>query len=179
VPDDIADGKLGKGFLRLVRCAMHTSARRGNGEVNAGRQLARLVVGEPAKTRHLFPVMGKDNVPFHYGRLSHDHYGSGEPWKLVDRIKGFNYINYCGGKFSTAGARRVHGFGAEILPSDLWRYYLMANAPESSDSNFTWSISAATVNKDLADVSAFRQPGDEVLRHPLRFARARRRRVGR
>ena len=40
----------------------------------------------------------------------------------------------------------------EILPADYWRYYLMANAPESSDSNFTWEHFAGQVNKDLADV---------------------------
>ena len=40
----------------------------------------------------------------------------------------------------------------EILPADYWRYYLMANAPEGSDSNFTWQHFAGQVNKDLADV---------------------------
>src|SRR5436853_7912650 len=40
----------------------------------------------------------------------------------------------------------------EILPADYWRYYLIANAPESSDSNFTWEHFSSQVNKDLADV---------------------------
>jgi len=40
----------------------------------------------------------------------------------------------------------------DILPADYWRYYLIANAPEGSDSNFTWDHFAAVVNKDLADV---------------------------
>jgi methionyl-tRNA synthetase len=40
----------------------------------------------------------------------------------------------------------------EILPADYWRYYLMANAPESADSNFTFEHFAGVVNKDLADV---------------------------
>ncbi|MBL4906622.1 MAG: class I tRNA ligase family protein, partial [Sneathiella sp.] len=26
----------------------------------------------------------------------------------------------------------------EMLPADYWRYYLLANAPESSDASFTW-----------------------------------------
>ena len=39
--------------------------------------------------------------------------GSGEPWKLVDTVKGFNWLNYYGGKFSTSQqARRLHGPGA-------------------------------------------------------------------
>jgi len=38
------------------------------------------------------------------------------------------------------------------LPADYWRWYLIANSPESSDSSFTWEQFQATVNKDLADV---------------------------
>jgi methionyl-tRNA synthetase len=76
-----------------------------------------------------------------------------ESWKLVDRIKGFNWLNYDGGKFSTSQKRGVFMDSAiEILPADYWRYYLMANAPESSDSNFTFEHFAGVVNKDLADV---------------------------
>ena len=40
----------------------------------------------------------------------------------------------------------------EILPADIWRYYLIANAPEGSDTNFTWEHFAGVINKDLADV---------------------------
>jgi methionyl-tRNA synthetase len=40
----------------------------------------------------------------------------------------------------------------EILPSDYWRWWLLANAPETSDSDFTWAAFQAGVNKDLADV---------------------------
>ena len=76
-----------------------------------------------------------------------------QQWRLVDQLKGFNYINYNGGKFSTSQKRGVFMDAAlEILPADYWRYYLMANAPESSDSNFTWAHFAGVINKDLADV---------------------------
>ena len=40
----------------------------------------------------------------------------------------------------------------EILPADYWRWWLLANIPEGSDSNFTWESFQAGVNKDLADV---------------------------
>ena len=40
----------------------------------------------------------------------------------------------------------------EVAPADYWRYYLIANAPEGSDSNFTWEHFAGVINKDLADV---------------------------
>jgi len=40
----------------------------------------------------------------------------------------------------------------ELLPSDLWRWYLIANAPEGSDTAFTWEQFQTAVNRDLADV---------------------------
>ena len=79
--------------------------------------------------------------------------GSGEPWKLVDYIKSFNYLNYDGGQFSTSQGRGVFMDQAlEILPADYWRWWLLSHAPESSDSEFTWENFQASVNKDLADV---------------------------
>ena len=97
--------------------------------------------------------MGKDNVPFHTLSFPATILGSGEPWKLVDYIKSFNYLNYEGGKFSTSEGRGVFMDQAlEILPADYWRWWLMANVPEGSDSNFTWENFQAGVNKDLADV---------------------------
>ncbi len=97
--------------------------------------------------------MGKDNVPFHTLSFPATLLGSGEPWKLVDYIKSFNYLNYDGGKFSTSEGRGVFMDQAlDILPSDYWRWWLMANVPEGSDSNFTWENFQAGVNKDLADV---------------------------
>ncbi len=100
-----------------------------------------------------FQFMGKDNVPFHTVGFPVTQMGSGEDWKLVDYIKGFNWLTYYGGKFSTSQKRGVFmNHALELLPSDYWRYYLMANAPEGSDATFTWEHFAATVNKDLADV---------------------------
>lgn len=40
----------------------------------------------------------------------------------------------------------------EILPADYWRWWLLSNVPETSDSEFTWENFQAGVNKDLADV---------------------------
>lgn len=97
-------------------------------------------------------VMAKDNVPFHTVTFPGTEIGSREPWKMVDFIKGFNWLNYYGGKFSTSQQRGIFMSDAiEILPSDYWRYYLLANAPETSDASFTWDGFASTANKDLAD----------------------------
>jgi len=111
--------------------------------------------------------MGKDNVPFHTVGFPCTLFGVNEkvdgegrftprenaPWKLVDELKGFNWLNYYGGKFSTSQKRGVFMDQAlDLLPADYWRWWLIANAPESSDASFTWEQFQAQVNADLADV---------------------------
>ncbi|WP_413758125.1 methionine--tRNA ligase [Streptomyces sp. MMBL 11-3] len=96
--------------------------------------------------------MAKDNVPFHSVMFPATEMGVREPWKKVDQLKAFNWLTYYGGKFSTSQKRGVFTDQAlDILPADYWRYFLIANAPESDDSSFTWEHFTATVNKDLAD----------------------------
>jgi methionyl-tRNA synthetase len=100
-----------------------------------------------------YQFMGKDNVPFHTLSFPATILGSGEPWKMVDYLKSFNYLNYDGGQFSTSRGRGVFMDQAlSILPSDYWRWWLLSHAPESSDAEFTWENFQASVNKDLADV---------------------------
>ncbi|MEM9013173.1 MAG: methionine--tRNA ligase [Pseudomonadota bacterium] len=108
---------------------------------------------EGAEDVRYVQFMGKDNVPFHTLSFPVTIIGSGEPWKLVDYIKSFNYLNYEGGQFSTSQGRGVFMDAAlDVLPADLWRWWLLANCPESSDTEFTWEGFQAGVNKDLADV---------------------------
>ncbi|MDW6061167.1 methionine--tRNA ligase [Streptomyces sp. FXJ1.4098] len=96
--------------------------------------------------------MAKDNVPFHTVMFPATLLGTRDAWKKVDYVKAFNWLTYYGGKFSTSQKRGVFTDAAlELLPADYWRYFLMANAPESDDTSFTWEHFAATVNKDLAD----------------------------
>jgi methionyl-tRNA synthetase len=96
--------------------------------------------------------MAKDNLPFHTIMWPAMILGTRQPWKLADYIKGFNWLNYYGGKFSTSSKRGVFLDQAlEIAPADDWRYMLMASAPESSDSAFTWEQFQNKVNKELAD----------------------------
>jgi methionyl-tRNA synthetase len=97
--------------------------------------------------------MGKDNVAFHTVSFPATILGSEEPWKTVDTLKAFNWLNWYGGKFSTSGRRGVFMDAAlELLPADYWRWYLTANSPEGSDSAFTWEQFAQTINSDLANV---------------------------
>ncbi|MEU2867904.1 methionine--tRNA ligase [Streptomyces olivoreticuli] len=97
--------------------------------------------------------MAKDNVPFHTVMFPATELGTREPWKKVDYVKAFNWLTYYGGKFSTSQKRGIFTDAAlELLPADYWRYFLIANAPESDDTSFTWELFSTTVNKDLADV---------------------------
>ena len=101
--------------------------------------------------------MGKDNVPFHTVgfpcTLLGVNGGLNAPWKLVDELKGFNWLDYYGGRFSTSQNRGVFMDQAlELLAPDYWRWWIIANAPETSDATFVWEQFQAQVNADLADV---------------------------
>ena len=156
VPDDIAGGALkGKVFyvwfdapIEYIASTKEWADKNGKGDAWKDWWY-----GDAAKDVTYWEFMGKDNVPFHTVGFPVTIMASGEPWKLVDRLKGFNWLNYDGGKFSTSGKRGIFMDKAlDVAPADYWRYYLMANAPESADSNFTWEHFAGIINKDLADV---------------------------
>jgi methionyl-tRNA synthetase len=90
--------------------------------------------------------LGKDNVPFHAVSFPCTLLGSGEPWKTVDVIKGVNWLIYEGGKFSTSEGRGVFLDRAlELAPTDSWRWWLAANAPEGGDTDFSFQRFAAEV----------------------------------
>ncbi len=96
--------------------------------------------------------MAKDNIPFHAIFFPAILLGTREPWKQADYIKGFNWLTFYGGKFSTSQRRGVFMDQAlDEFPSDYWRYWLIANAPESADSSFTFESFADMINADLND----------------------------
>ena len=156
VPDDIGEGKLrGKVFYVWFDAPIEyiAATKEWADKNNRGDAWKHWWYGDEAKDVTYWEFMGKDNVPFHTVGFPVTIMASGEPWKLVDRLKGFNWLNYDGSKFSTSGKRGIFMDKAlEVSPADYWRYYLIANAPESNDSNFTWEQYAGTINKDLADV---------------------------
>lgn len=102
--------------------------------------------------RHV-EFMGKDNVPYHAITFPATLLGTGEPWTQVDYLKGFSYLTYEGGKFSKSEQRGIFAEDAvKEFPADYWRYWLMSNVPESSDSSFSFDLFASVVNKDLNGV---------------------------
>ncbi|XP_042515610.1 probable methionine--tRNA ligase [Macadamia integrifolia] len=99
----------------------------------------------------LYQFMGKDNVPFHTVMFPSTLLGTGENWTLMKTISVTEYLNYETGKFSKSKGIGVFGNDAKDtnIPVDVWRYYLLTNRPEVSDTLFTWSDLQAKLNAEL------------------------------
>lgn len=99
----------------------------------------------------LYQFMGKDNVPFHTVIFPSTLLGTGENWTMMKTISVTEYLNYEAGKFSKS--KGVGVFGNDVkdtnIPVEVWRYYLLTNRPEVSDTLFTWSDLQAKLNSEL------------------------------
>lgn len=89
----------------------------------------------------LVQFMGKDNVAFHTIMFPATLMGTGDSYNLVHRLSVCEYLQYSNGrKFSKTHKTGV--FGDDCMSSglscDVWRYYLLRNRPESSDTVFSW-----------------------------------------
>ena len=99
---------------------------------------------------HYAQFMGKDNVKFHAVFFPEQQLAMNDNWKTVDMLKGMNFLNFEGGKFSKSQKRGIFLDSAiEEAPADAWRYALLASAPETDDTDFTIGRFADIVNKDL------------------------------
>jgi len=60
-------------------------------------------------------------------------------------------LTYEGKKYSKSNNDGVYGTEAEKsgIPSEVWRYYLLSNRPESSDSDFNWDDLISRNNNEL------------------------------
>lgn len=97
--------------------------------------------------------MAKDNVPFHAIFWPAVLFAADMGFRQVDYIKGFHWLTYEKGKFSTSQKRGIFtDVALDLYPADYWRYYLLANCPETADSDFSFGLFASVVNKDLADI---------------------------
>lgn len=107
---------------------------------------------------HYVQFMAKDNVAFHsiiwpaalLGAGLNSGLNNGKSWKMVDVLKSFHWLTYENGKFSTSQKRGIFSDVAlTLFKADCWRYYLMANIPESHDSDFKFPDFVGVINKDL------------------------------
>lgn len=99
----------------------------------------------------LYQFMGKDNVRFHTVIFPSTLIGTKDKWTKLQQISTTEYLQYEGGKFSKS--RNVGVFGDKAaetgIPASVWRYYLLANRPETADSQFSWSEFIARNNNEL------------------------------
>lgn len=107
---------------------------------------------DASNVRHI-EFMGKDNVPYHSITFPATLLGTGENWTQVDYLKGVSYLTFEGGKFSKSENRGIFAEDAiKEFDADYWRYWLMSNIPEASDTSFTFDSFASIINKDLNGV---------------------------
>ena len=99
----------------------------------------------------LYQFMGKDNVTFHTVIFPSTLIGTNENWTLVHNLSTTEYLNYEKTKFSKSNSVGVFGDHAEFtgIPSEVWRYYLLSNRPETSDTDFKWDDFVAKNNNEL------------------------------
>lgn len=86
----------------------------------------------------LFQFMGKDNVPFHTVIFPSTLIGTRDNWTLLHHISTTEFLNYESVKFSKSRNTGIFGDNAQEtgIPPEVWRYYLLVNRPEQSDTKF-------------------------------------------
>ncbi len=100
----------------------------------------------------LVHFIGKDNIPFHCIVFPSMLFGVKEDYVLPWSVPANEFYNLQGGKFSTSGGWHIdlEDFFSKYSP-DAARYTLIATAPETADSEFTWEEFQRRNNGDLAD----------------------------
>ncbi|KAG0652440.1 Methionyl-tRNA synthetase [Hyphodiscus hymeniophilus] len=99
----------------------------------------------------LYQFMGKDNVPFHTVIFPGSQIGTGDKWTRLNHLSTTEYLNYENGKFSKSRGVGVFGDTAQEIgvPPSVWRYYLLANRPETGDTQFDWTAFISANNTEL------------------------------
>ncbi|MBP5705812.1 MAG: methionine--tRNA ligase, partial [Spirochaetales bacterium] len=99
----------------------------------------------------LYQFIGKDNIPFHTVIFPSSLIGTGKPWTLLKTISSTEYLNYEDKKFSMSRGTGVFGDQARDtgIDADLFRYYLIRNRPEKSDTQFFWNDFMEKANGEI------------------------------
>lgn len=99
----------------------------------------------------LYQFMGKDNIPFHTILFPASLIGTKERWTMLYHIDSTEYLNYENDKFSKS--RGIGVFGDHVkdtgIQCDVYRYYLLSNRPEGSDTQFFWKELQEKNNNEL------------------------------
>lgn len=98
----------------------------------------------------LVQFVGKDNIPFHASIFPAMEMGQNQPYKLVDELPANEFYNLEGKQFS-----KSEGWYIDLedffkrYTTDQIRYAIASNAPETSDSEFTWKDFQNRCNSEL------------------------------
>ena len=105
------------------------------------------------KDTELYQFMAKDNIPFHSVIFPAVQLATDENWTMVYHLDSTEYLNYEDTKFSKS--RNIGVFGTDVINSDidvdLWRFYLLANRPEKTDTSFCWQEFFEKINNEFLD----------------------------
>ncbi len=98
----------------------------------------------------LVNFIGKDNIPFHGAIFPAMTMGQNQPYKLVDELPANEFYNLEGRQFSKSDGWYIdlEDFFKNFT-ADQIRYAIASNAPETSDSEFTWKDFQLKSNSDL------------------------------
>lgn len=98
----------------------------------------------------LVNFVGKDNIPFHAAIFPAMTMGQNIPFKLVDDLPANEFFKLEGKQFSKSDGWFIdfEDFLSRYSPDQI-RYTIAANAPETSDSEFTWKDFQTRCNTDL------------------------------
>lgn len=98
----------------------------------------------------LVNFIGKDNIPFHAVIFPSMTMGQNQPYKLVDELPANEFYNLEGKQFSKSDGWYIDTEDfLERYSADQIRYTIASNAPETSDSEFTWKDFQLKCNSDL------------------------------
>ncbi|MDB6081353.1 MAG: metG [Chlamydiia bacterium] len=98
----------------------------------------------------LVNFIGKDNIPFHAVIFPAMTMGQNMPYKLVDELPANEFYNLEGKQFSKSDNWYIDT--EDFLTrysADQIRYAIASNAPETSDSEFTWKDFQLKCNSEL------------------------------
>jgi len=105
---------------------------------------------DPENVR-LYQFMAKDNIPFHTIVFPATLLATKHKWTMLYHINATEYLQHEDGKFSKS--RKTGLFGDDAIktgiPVDVYRYYLLVNRPETSDTTFSWKDLQEKLNKEL------------------------------
>lgn len=97
--------------------------------------------------------IGKDNIPFHCLTFPAMLMGQDAEWNLARDVPANEFFNLEGGKFNTSTGWYIDldAFFSKYS-TDMIRWAITRNLPETADAEFTWSDFQAKVNGELADI---------------------------